>query len=232
MSKIHQGHRERLKEKFRTNGLGGFAPHEMLEFLLFYSVPRRDTNEIGHELINTFSSISGVFDAPYNMLTDIPGIGDESATLIKLIPELCRVYLDDMYAVSNKNVINDHVAAKDYVKSKFLGRTNEEVLLICLGYNKKVLLCTKIAEGSMERVAITPSEVVKTALKVNSVTAMLAHNHPGGFCLPSQADMFTTRQILKALKFVNIQLIDHIIVGSDGVYSMEEKGMFPPHNVV
>ena len=89
---LHEGHRQRLKERFIKNGLSDFEDHNVLELLLFYSVPRSDTNELGHKLLKKFGSLSNVFDAPVDELCKVEGIGLHSATLIKLIPELCNLY--------------------------------------------------------------------------------------------------------------------------------------------
>jgi len=224
---IHAGHRERMKEEFRKKGIEHLADYKVLEMLLFYSIPRGDTNETGHRLADTFGTISGVFDAPIELLTETKGVGRESATLIKLVSAIIRAYMDD-YA-SKHNIINDIESAKAYMKYKFLCQASECVYLACLGNNGKVIYCPCLAEGTQKHVEISPSEIVRTALRCNAVKAVLAHNHPNGICTPSSRDLRATSIIYDELRRVDIELTDHIIVAPDGVYSMVENNMFPAH---
>ena len=225
MANLHEGHRDRLRQEFREAGLEHFAAHKVLEVLLFYSVPRADTNILGHRLIDRFGSIAGVFDAPYELLTEVEGIGEQSATLIKLISEIIKAYMDD-YS-SQHNVIDSTEAAKEFVRYKFLCESKECVILACMGNNGKVLFCKRIADGSSKTVQIVPAEIIRAALRTNAAYALLAHNHPYGLCIPSGRDLQTTRIIYEELKHVDVELIDHIIIAPDGAYSMKENGMFP-----
>lgn len=225
MSNIHQGHRARVKEEFRKNGLSHFQDHRILEMLLYYSVPRSDTNEMGHLLMERFGSLSGVFDSSIELLTETKGLGTESATLIKFVSELIRAYMDDYTDVHN--VITDPASAKEYMRYKFLCRPAECIYLTCMGANGKVIFSDQIAEGSPESVHIRPADVVKAALKANAVTAVLAHNHPNGICTPSSRDLSATSVLARELLRVDVELIDHIIIAPDGIYSMKEKGMLP-----
>ena len=225
MSNPHQGHRARVKTEFRDNGLEHFPPHKILELLLFYSTPRKDTNEMGHALIDRFGSLTGVFDAPYELLCETPGLKEHSATLIKLVSSIIRAYMDD-YTSQNDTLVTPE-EAKKYMQCKFLCEPLECIYLACLGYNDKVLFCTRIAEGSPETVSVTPGEVVRTVLRANGVKAILAHNHPNGICNPSSRDLRTTSILFEELRRVDIELVDHVIVAPDGVYSMRENNMFP-----
>lgn len=225
MGNPHEGHRERVKREFRENGLAHFADHKILETLLFFSVPRADTNVIGHRLMERFGSISGVFDAPYELLLETDGVGEQSATLIKLVSAIIRSYMDDH--TTQNNVINSPETAKEYMQYKFLCEPVECIYLACMGHNGKVLFCSRISEGTPETVQIVPADVVKLALRANAVQAVLAHNHPNGICNPSSRDLRATSILYDELRRVDVKLIDHIIVAPDGVYSMKENNMFP-----
>lgn len=225
MDSLHDGHRERVREEFRKIGLGHFPDHKILELVLYYSVPRGDTNEIGHRLINRFGSISGIFDASYELLCEVKGVGPKSATLIKLISAIIKAYMDD-YASLN-NTITTPQSAKEYMRYKFLTEQKECVYMACTGNNGKITYCMRIADGSPETVNISPAEVVKTALRANAVRVIIAHNHPNGICNPSSSDLRATSILYSELHRVEIELMDHIIVAPDGVYSMKENGMFP-----
>ncbi len=212
---MHEGHRERLKDKFIRDGLDNFEPHELLELLLFFSVPRRDTNELGHKLINAFGSLASVFDAPIELLQDVKGIGKSSAVLIKLIPEICRKYMEDKFDYHDRIIDSENAGV--ILMNKFIGRINETVILMLLDSKCKLLFCGVVNEGSVNSCDIYIRKLVEYAIKYNSSMAILAHNHPSGIALPSKNDIETTFAVKEALNLVGVKLIDHIIV-ADGDY--------------
>lgn len=224
---LHAGHRARVKEEFRKQGLEHFPRHRVLELLLFYTMRRSDTNPVAHRLMDRFGSLSGVFDAPIELLQEVEGVGLESATLIKLVPELLRAYLDDKADV--KHMIKSCEDAKEYVRHKFLGEEQECVLLVCLAANGRMLHSSWISRGTRQSVELSPAVVVRTALRCGAVKALLAHNHPDGLCNPSSRDLRTTSILYDELARVGVELTDHIIVAPGGVYSMVEQGMFPAY---
>lgn len=224
---IHAGHRARVKEEFRKQGLEHFPSHKVLELLLFYTMRRGDTNPTAHRLMDRFGSLSGVLDAPMEMLQEVEGVGLESATLIKLIPALLRAYLDDK--VDAKNMLKSCEDAKEYVRHKFLGEEQECILLVCLAANGKVIHSSWVSQGTRRMVELSPAAVVRTALRCGAVKALLAHNHPDGLCNPSSRDLRTTSILFDELARVGVELVDHIITAPGGVYSMVEHGMFPAH---
>ena len=225
MENLHEGHRKRVYKEFLENGLRHFPDHKILEMLLFYVIPRADTNEIGHRLIDRFGSISGVFDASYDMLLEVEGIGAQAATLIHFMSALTQRYMDDF--TSQIQSLNDTEIAKEYFRYKFLCQQTESIIMVCAGQNGRILYCQAIAQGSPDTVAVSAALVVKTALRANATRVYLAHNHPSGIAIPSSQDMATTSLLYKELERVDIVLADHIIVAPDGVYSMKEQGMFP-----
>lgn len=219
----HQGHRGRVKKEYRDNGLDHFPDHKILEMLLFYSIPRADTNEIAHDLLNRFGSFSGVFDAPQELLMGTKGIGLESATFIKFISDVIRVYMED-YSQTHSTITSSE-DAKEYMQHKFLGISVEQIYMACLAANGKVIFFDKIAEGSPESVGVRPVDVIRTALRSNAVRVVLAHNHPHGLPNPSTIDVHTTSRLGAELSRIGIELFDHIIVAPSGAFSMREAGM-------
>ncbi len=220
---MHEGHRERLKDKFIKNGLDSFEPHELIELLLFFSVPRKDTNELGHKLINSFGSLASVFDAPIESLQEVNGIGKSSAILIKLIPEICRKYMEDKFNYHDK--IIDIENAGVILMNKFIGRINETVVLMLLDSKRKLLFCGTINEGSVNSCDIYIRKLVEYAIKYNSSMAIIAHNHPSGVALPSRNDIATTFAVKDALKLVGVRLIDHIIVADSDYVSLAQSNL-------
>jgi len=203
--------------------MGHFEEHKVLELLLFYVFPRGDTNDKAHMLINRFGSLSGVINAPLELLCEVEGIGLESATYLKVIYGAFKKYTQCL--VSDKKMITDCASAKDFMSARFLGEASECLYFVGLGGNGRVLFCKKLSEGSPDTVGVTPSAVVKTALRADAVKVVLAHNHPHGICNPSRADLRTTYILSTELHRVDVELMDHIIVAADGVCSMREQGM-------
>lgn len=219
---IHDGHRQRLKRRFLDEGLDSFSDIQVLELLLFYTIPRKDTNPIAHELLARFGSLSQVLEASVEELTKTPGISENSAIFLHLITEVGRYYLVDRGTrVSILPTIED---CARYLLPFFFGRRNETVYLLCLDAKCKVLCCREVGEGSVNSAAISIRKIVETALGVNATTVILAHNHPSGIAIPSGDDVQTTRRVAAALAAVEIQLADHIVVADDDYVSMVQSG--------
>ncbi len=221
---VHDGHRNRLKALFLSQGLAAFEDHNILELLLFYSIPRSDTNEIAHNLLNEFKTLSGVFDAPIEELCKIKGISQHSATLIKLIPEVFAAYHTDK--TKNIRIIQSTKDAVKFMTPRFYGKNHEEIHVILLDDKKNIIRCEKLFEGTVNSAPVTIKKVVAAAVNSNATSVILAHNHPNGVALPSRSDRMVTENIYKALKFINIELCDHIIIADDDAVSMADSGEF------
>ena len=217
---IHAGHRQRVKERFLKEGLDAFAPHEILEMLLFFGIPRRDTNEIGHRLLDTFGSLSGVLEAPYGELTKVEGVTANAALLIAYAGRLARAYYDDRKACGT--ILQTVEQAGEYLRPKFLGRKEEAVYLVCLDNRDQVISGAVVREGSVNAADISVRTIVQHALAHNATQVILSHNHPSGFALPSRADVATTTRMAEALQAVDVHLLDHIIVAADDFVSMRD----------
>lgn len=216
MASPHDGHRKRMKEDFLKNGFTDDTPtHKILEMLLFYTIPRKDTNELAHKLIEEFGSLAGVMDAPVSSLLAIPGITENTACLLKLIMPTARVYLEER-SDFDQPILSIESGA-NYLKNKFIGRTVETVFLLCLDGKGRIIRCAKLSEGDEISVGISARTVVEEVIKTHATSVMLAHNHPCGFALPSMPDVRLTADIARALKNIGVNFIDHIIV-SDGDY--------------
>lgn len=221
---IHDDHRKRMKQKFIDNGMDSFADHEVLELLLYYAIARRDVNPVAHELINRFGSLSAVFDAPIEALQEINGIGEHSAMLIKMLPQIARRYL--ISRSSAENILDSVEKAGKYIQSFFYSMRKECAYVICLDAKCKVIATKCITTGDVDYVPLTPRQVVEFALANHAISVIIAHNHPSGIALPSVNDSNTTRKIEDALKAVDIKVLDHIIVADDDYVSMADNGFF------
>lgn len=225
---MHDGHRERLRERFLREGLDSFEDHNILELLLFYVIPRKDTNELAHLLLDRFGSLSAVLEAPYEELKTVPGIGELSASLLCLIPEISRKYLGDKY--SDHSIVDSTQRAGDFLMDRFVGRNKETVILLLLDAKGRVLYCGVIAEGSVNATEVNVKRIVETSARYNASSAILSHNHPSGIALPSKQDLDTTEIVKDALCLINVELVDHIIVADRDFVSLAECGMLGNKN--
>jgi len=220
---MHEGHRERLKKRYIHEGIDGFEQHQVLEMLLFFVIPRRDTNQLAHELINKYGSISGVFEADPKDLVKIPGVGENTAVLLSFIPGLARAYFKDKWR--EKPILSTSTAAGNYAVALFAGRLYEAFYLICLDAQNKVNHASMVHEGTINEAPVYPRVIVETALRHQANSVILAHNHPGGTLQPSNSDIEVTKRIVNALEAISIKVIDHLIVAGDKYVSFAEKGL-------
>jgi len=225
MGNIHEGHRKRLKDKYLKVGLDSFDDHQILELLLFYCIPRKDTNEIAHKLIDKFGSLSSVFEANPYEISKVEGIGMSSAILISMVSQLSRRYLHDK--ARQKAKLNTVEAACSYVKELFVGRTNEVFYIICLDTQLNVIHSSLIFEGTVKEAVVYPRKVVQEVLLHNASGVIIAHNHPSGSLKPSAEDINTTQKIVNALHYVSVRVHDHIVVGNGETFSFAQNGILP-----
>lgn len=224
MTNYHDGHRKRLKERFIAEGIEQFQQHEVLELLLFFVIPRKDTNEIAHRLIEKFGDLAAVFDASYEELVKIDGIGESAAVFIKAIPAFSMAYLDTKY--KEGDILNSTAKMGKYVVPKFIGKNNEVVYLICLDSKCKVIKSKVIIEGSVNASEVSVRKIAEESLKCGATSVVLAHNHPNGVAIPSNSDIATTKSVATALETIGMKLIDHIIVADNDYISMAESKEF------
>ena len=220
---VHHGHRERMKQEFLQGGLAHFSEPRVLELLLFYSRLQGDVNPLAHRLLDTFGSLAGVLDAPPEALAKVPGVGANTVVLLKLLPAIAARYLASR---SNAEMIlTDSASLHELFLPYFFGARNEMSYLACFDSKLKLLGVKKISEGSPNANEISIRKVSTEALALNATVVVLAHNHPSGVALPSQADVQATVQVRDALKRLDIRLIDHIIVADGDYVSMASSGL-------
>lgn len=212
-----------MKARYRDHGLDNFNDLNVLELLLFYAIPRKDTNEIAHTLLDHFGSLDRVFEASIPELEAVPGVGESSALLISLIPQIMRRYL--MVKGSCVSTITGSAEAGKYLVPRLMFEKDEKLLLLCLDTKKSVIACVNLGSGVVNAVDVNVRKVVENAVRHRASSVILAHNHPGGVALPSREDERITIEIAAALKLVGIPLEDHIIVAGDDYVSFADSGM-------
>jgi len=224
---IHEGHRQRLKDRFRREGLDNFDELYVLELLLFYCIPRKDTNPIAHRLLEQFGSLTAVLEASPEELEKVEGINTSASTFLSLITQVGRYY--QVRRAEPGDILRTSDQCGNYLIPYFFGRDTETVFLLCLDAKCKVILCKKVGEGNVNSANIPIRRVVEMALSANATSVVLAHNHPSGLALPSADDIQTTLRVAAALETVEITLADHIVVCGDDFISMAQSRYFTPN---
>ena len=223
---VHEGHRQRMRRQLKTSGMDSLSDVQVLEVLLYYAIPRADTNPIAHRLLERFGSLSGVLEAAPDELLKIDGMGDAAAQLLCLIPQLERRHFIDRSGKAN--ILNSTSKCGQYLVPFFHGEQEEVVYLLCLDAKCKPLACRILGWGSVNAAGVPIRKIVEFALSVNATSVVLAHNHPSGIALPSQADIAATERLSTALDAVGIVLADHIIVSDEDFVSMAASGVYRP----
>lgn len=219
--KLHEGHRQRVKTRYLSEGLDAFEDHQVLEMLLFFCIPMKDTNELAHKMIREFGSLAGLFEADPKDISKRCGVSENTAILISLIPSLARRYFKGKWG--DKPILNSSSSAGEYMVSLFTGRIYEAFFVICLDAQNRVNYAAMVHEGTLNEVSVYPRLIVEVVLRHQANSVILAHNHPGGSLNPSQDDIEVTRKITSALEPLSVKVIDHIIVAGDKYTSFKER---------
>lgn len=219
--KLHEGHRRRIKARFLVEGLDSFADHQVLEMLLFYCIPMKDTNELAHNMLQEFGSLAGLMEADPKDICTRCNVSENVAILVSIIPSLARRYFKGKWG--DKPVLTSSVKAGEYAKTLFVGRTYEAFYLICLDAQNRVNYAALAHEGTINEAPVYPRLIVEMALRHQANSVILAHNHPGGSIGPSSADIEVTRRVAATLEGISIQVADHIIVAGDQYFSFVEN---------
>ena len=228
--KDSQGHRERIKEKFLKNGIDGFAEYEILELLLTYCIPRKDTKPISKELLNKFKSLDNVFKADFDKLSAVDGLGKNSIAFLKLIGDLPSIIYKD--ELKNKKLVDKEtlkISNKDvllkYLRNKIGYEEIEKFYVLYLSSSNEVIEFEENSVGTLDRSSVYPREIYKKIINLNAKSVILAHNHPSDNITPSKCDIELTNEIAKGLKNFGALLIEHIIITKNSYFSFLEEGL-------
>ncbi len=220
---VHEGHRERLRRSFFENGAQSITDIQALELLLFYALPRRDTNVTAHLLLQRFGSLDGVFAASAEDLCEVEGVGEYAAALLLLVPELMKKAR--ISKARELRQIRNSEDAGQYLLPFFMNEQDEVAYLLCLDNKRAVICCAEMGRGVVNSVDTSVRRMVEKALKVKAVSVILAHNHPNGIAMPSREDDIFTRTLFNAMETVGIHLEDHIIVADEDYISFADSGL-------
>jgi DNA repair protein RadC len=219
----HSGHRQRLRQRYNAGGLRGFHDYEIMELLLTYAIPRKDTKKIAKSLIGRFKSVKGVLDADRHELETVPGIKEYVSLFIRLLKETIAVYFE--YSTSEKaDQFTDVHELVTYFKALLGGTKNEVVRVLYLNSQNQIIHAENLSEGTVNKAVVFPRKIVEGALTHRASSVIMAHNHPGGTIEPSEDDDHITAQVQAALRTVDITLQEHLIISDEGYYSYNEAG--------
>lgn len=222
---VHIGHREKVKQRFYEVGLEGMASHNILELLLFFGIPYKDTNPIAHDLIEHFGSLSAVLEAKRTDLLQVKGMTDNIACLLTLILPLYRKYAEDVVGRCPKFSGIDETV--DFLRALFLDSNNKErVYALCFDANGYLIKHRMLSEGDIRSSAVDLRELAGFLLETNASSVLIAHNHPHGLASPSLDDINITKTLRDFLLMLKVKFDDHIIIGDNSYFSMVRSHRF------
>lgn len=222
--RFHDGHRERMRNRIKTSGIDGLQPHEVLEYILYSFVPRKDTNVIAHRLIDKFGSFSAVIDANVEDLASVEGVSIVSATFLHSLKGISNFYQTDKTSIKDK--INTVEKVGKYMCNRIGFENKEQAYLLLFNNQSELIKIELISKGTVDKVGIYTREIAEIALRNKATNVIICHNHPSGGINPSIDDINLTRAVYTSLRMINIRLLDHMIVAGDKYYSMKFNGDF------
>ena len=221
---VHAGHRERVRENVLKNGFEQLEDHRLLELLLFYSIPREDTNELAHNLLNRFGSLAGVVKASPKELKKVSGVGDNTAVMLSSLGELCVRVLKEGNIKKTPYLNSSEII--ELIKSHYINEPLERFLLLCFDSMMHLKFVEFISEGDTTKVEFDVKNLLGYVIDCDASLIVLAHNHPNGNPTPSGADIDTTFNISVTLRKIGVELIDHVIIGENSHYSMRNQSQY------
>jgi DNA repair protein RadC len=219
----YAGHRERLRERATAGGLAALPDYEVLELLLFRSIPRGDVKPLAKQLLARFGSLGAVLGASPQDLRTIPGVGEAVALDLKLLHEASLRTAREQ--VARRPVISSWGALLDYTKTALAHEAREQFRVLFLDRKNQLIADEVLGHGTVDHAPVYPREVVRRALELSSSAIILVHNHPSGDPTPSSADVDMTRQVVDAARPLRISVHDHLVVGRHGVASFKALGL-------
>ena len=222
---LHKDHRKRMKEQFRQHGAERFNSHQLLELLLFYGIPQKDTNLLAHQLITKFGNLTNVFNASFDDLCRIKGISEHTAILLRLCGQLLpRCYSEKQ----ERTPLTTQTALVEFLRPHFINQPKEKLVLLCLNNRQEPLDCSVVSQGSLTATEASVREVLERVIRSKATAVVLAHNHPAGHPVPSTEDLAFTKSLSFALKVMEVALVDHLIFSEKEYLSIRQQPRFAP----
>ena len=222
---IHAGHRQRMHERVQKYGLESLAEHEMLEYLLYFTITRRDTNPIAHALLERFGDFAGVLEADEEELCLVEGMGPASARFLHLLPQVSACYHRSL--TRDRRRLQTVEQMGEYLMARFRGTVRERVLLVCLDRQRRITCTSWLGSGTADMVELPIREAIAQAVRLKAHWVVLCHNHPSGSALPSREDIEATAELARWMYVVGVELLDHIIVTETEYLSLRQRSELP-----
>ena len=221
---VHKGHREKVKQRYYESGLNSMPDHNILEMLLFFGIPQKDTNPIAHELMTTFGSFSGVLEASYKDLRNVKGMTENAACLLSMILPTYKRYVGDIYKKKRKFDTPEQMA--DFLRPLYLDTPNERIYAMCFDQHNNLIACRVVSDGDIDSSYLDVRQLASIVLEVKAKKVVLSHNHPNGTLRPSKGDCDITTTARDLLELLKVQLVDHIIITDESYVSMVKSPKF------
>jgi DNA repair protein RadC len=218
------GHRKRLRRRFLKTGGEGFEDYEIMELLLSFCIPRKDTKPLAKRVLSQFGSLPGVLDAPFEDLKQIKGLGEVSAVLIKVTRRLIELYLKEEIFNKEKRLSSPKEVVR-YCRASMGGLKDEQFRAIYLNSQNQVIQEVIIQEGTVDQAVVYPRKILEHALKLKATGVIIVHNHPSGTLQPSRSDIELTRRLKSTAAELGIRILDHLIVTRVGYFSFVENAL-------
>lgn len=220
---LHKEHRQRIKERFMSDGLEAFREYEALELMLTYAIAQKDVKPLAKNLLDSFGSFQKVLEAPVSDLKNVHGIGEHAAILINFSRQCAQYYL--RRTLQNREIISSPGDLVAYCKTAMAYLGDEQFRVVYLNAKNEILTDDVLQEGTVDQTAVYPRKIIEQALKLKAVSLILVHNHPSGNPEPSVHDRQLTSSIIAAAATMDIRIHDHIIIGRNGYRSFREEGI-------
>lgn len=220
---VHVGHRQRMRDRCLKDGAGSFHTHELLEMLLYYCIAMKDTNPLAHKLLEEYGSLSTLLEADTKDLERRCAISENTALIFSIVCEIIKRCNSEKWV--KKALLNTSQLAIEYAVSLLSYEKYECFYVISLDSQKRLINAAIIGKGTVNSAHVYPRLIVETALRYKADSVILAHNHPGGTLTPSYADITSTTNIVRILRGIDIEVVDHIIVGGNKGFSMADNSL-------
>lgn len=223
----NSGHRKRIREKFLQNGINALQEYEILELLLTYCIPRKDTKELAKNLLNKYKTLENVLNLTEKNLkdNDIRGLGESSLTFLKLIAELPSILYENKLKKENVIKISNKDTLIKYLRTKIGFDQIERFYVLYLSNSNELIATEEKSYGTLDKSSVYPREIYKDIIKYNAKAIILAHNHPSGNTKPSKSDIDITNEIKKGVKIFDALVLEHMIITKDSYLSFLEEGL-------
>ncbi len=224
MEKKYEGHRERLRQKYLQGGYSAFLEYEVLELLLTYAIPRRDTKPIAKELIERFGNLDGVVSTSLEELQEVSGIKESTGVFLKLLGDLSKnLYKGEMKREGIQ--LKDKDSLLRYLRSDIGFSSREEFKVIFLNNYNILVGSETLFVGTIDKSAVYPREIIEKVIQYKAKGVIFAHNHPSGNLRPSKQDIQITEHMQEVLDMIDVKLLEHIIITKDGYFSFLQEGL-------